>query len=51
MIGAAAGGLLGFGGALWLALHNGGHWGGKAVAGLTGLAIMVVVCLAYVAFS
>jgi hypothetical protein len=49
--GAIAGGALGFGLGLWLVLHNGGLWAGKAIAALTGAAIMMVVCLAFVAFS
>lgn len=32
-------------------LRRGGHHGGTAVAGPTGLAIMMVVCFAFVAFS
>ncbi len=50
-LGAFIGAIAGFTGSLWLILHKGGQWGGKAVAGLTGLAIMMVVCLAYVAIS
>lgn len=50
-LGGIAGAVAGFGGALWAVLRNGGAWGGKAVAGLTGTAIMMVVCLAFVAFS
>jgi hypothetical protein len=50
-LGAWVGAIAGFGLGLWLILRNGGAWGGKAVAGLTGTAVMIVVCLAYVAFS
>lgn len=50
-IGAFVGAGIGVAAALWLILRNNGHWGGRAVAGLTGTAIMMVVCFAYVALS
>ena len=50
-IGGVVGAVAGFGGALWATLRNGGAWGGRAVAGATGAAIMMLVCLAFVAFS
>jgi len=50
-LGAIAGGVAGAAGALWLILRQGGHHGGTAVVGLTGLAIILMVCLAFVAFS
>lgn len=50
-LGAFVGAIAGFAGSLWLILRDGGEWGGKAVTALTGIAIMLVVCLAYVAFS
>ncbi|HZP99120.1 MAG TPA: hypothetical protein VFB13_06260 [Reyranella sp.] len=49
--GAVTGAIVGTLLALWLILRRGGIWGGRAVAGLTGTAIMMVVCLAFVAFS
>ena len=48
---ALVGGLAGLVGGLWLTLHRDGHWGGRAVAALTGTAVMMIVCLGYVAFS
>ena len=51
MIGGALGVLAGFGGGLWLVLRKGGHWGGTAVTWLTLGAIVMLVCLGYVAFS
>jgi hypothetical protein len=48
---ALIGGLLGFVAGLWLTLRRDGEWGGRAVATLTGTAVMMVVCLGYVAFS
>jgi hypothetical protein len=51
MIGGALGVLAGFGGGLWLVLRKAGHWGGTAVTWLTVGAILMLVCLAYVAFS
>jgi hypothetical protein len=50
-VGAFAGAGLGVVAALWLILRNKGHWGGRAVVGLTGTALMMIVCFAYVAFS
>jgi hypothetical protein len=47
LVGAAAG----LTGALWLILRRGGQSGGSAVVAFTGLAIMMVLCLGYVAFS
>ena len=51
MIGGALGVLAGFVGGLWLVLRKGGHWGGTAVTWLTVCALLMLVCLAYVAFS
>lgn len=51
MIGGALGIFAGFGGGLWLVLRRGGHWGGTAVAWLTVAALLMLVCLAYIAFS
>ena len=51
MIGGALGVLAGFGGGLWLVLRKDGHWGGTAVTWLTVGAVLMLVCLAYVAFS
>ncbi len=48
---ALAGGLAGFVGGLWLTLRRDGQWGSRAVAALTGTAIMMIFCLGYVAFS
>jgi hypothetical protein len=48
---ALAGGLAGFVGGLWLTLRRDGQWGGSAVVALTGVAIMMVISLGYVAFS
>jgi hypothetical protein len=48
---ALVGGLAGFAAGLWLTLRRDGQWGGRAVSALTGTAIMMVVCLGYVAFS
>jgi len=45
------GGAAGFAGALWLVLRRDGQSGGSAVVALTGVAIMMVLCLGYVAFS
>ena len=50
-LGAVAGAIGGAAGTLWLILRQGGHHGGTAVVGLTGLAIILVVCFAFVAFS
>lgn len=51
MIGGAVGVLAGFGGGLWLVLRKNAHWGGTAVTWLTAGAIVMLVCLGYVAFS
>jgi hypothetical protein len=51
MIGGALGIFAGFGGGLWLVLRKNAHWGGTAVAWLTVGAIVMLVCLGYVAFS
>jgi hypothetical protein len=51
LIGGAIGVVAGFAGGLWLVLRKDGYWGGTAVAWLTGAAIMMAVCLGYVAFS
>jgi hypothetical protein len=51
MTGGTLGVFAGFGGGLWLVLRKGGHWGGTAVTWLTVAAILMLVCLAYVAFS
>jgi hypothetical protein len=51
MIGGALGVFTGFGAGLWLVLRKGGHWGGTAVAWLTVGAIVMLVCVGYVAFS
>ena len=48
---ALVGGLAGFAAGLWLTLRRDGQWGGTAVVALTGLAIMMVISLGYVAFS
>jgi hypothetical protein len=48
---ALVGGVLGFAVGLWLTLRRDGEWGGRAVAALTGTAVMMVFCLGYVAFS
>jgi hypothetical protein len=50
-IGAIVGAILGFAVGLWLVLRQGGQWGGAAVAGLTGVAVMMVICFGFVAFS
>jgi hypothetical protein len=50
-LGAVVGAIGGAGTGLWLILRQDGHHGGAAVAALTGLAIMMVVCFAFVAFS
>jgi len=50
-IGAFVGAVAGFALGLWLTLRRGGQSGGKAVTGLTGVAVMMVICFAYVAFS
>jgi hypothetical protein len=51
MIGGVLGIFAGFGGGLWLVLRKGGHWGGTAVTWLTVGALLMLVSLAYVAFS
>jgi hypothetical protein len=51
VIGGAVGVFAGFGSGLWLVLRKGGRWGGTAVAWLTVGATLMLVCLAYVAFS
>ncbi|HTE36079.1 MAG TPA: hypothetical protein VK630_06005 [Reyranella sp.] len=51
MMGGTLGVFAGFGGGLWLVLRKGGHWGGTAVTWLTVGAILMLVCLGYVAFS
>ena len=48
---ALVGGLAGFVAGLWLMLRKDGQWGGSAVVALTGIAIMMVISLGYVAFS
>jgi hypothetical protein len=50
-LGAVVGAIVGLTVALWLILRQGGHHGGTAVVGLTILAIILVVCFAFVAFS
>jgi hypothetical protein len=50
-LGAVAGASAGFGLALWLVLRRGGRHGGTAVVALTGAAIIMVACFAFVAFS
>lgn len=50
-LGACIGAALGFGLALWLTFRNNAQWGGRVVTTLTGIAIMICVCFAYVAFS
>lgn len=50
-LGAVIGAIAGLAVALWLILRQGGHHGGTAVVGLTILAIILVVCFAFVAFS
>jgi len=50
-LGAFIGAVVGAAVALWLILRQGGHHGGTAVVALTGLAILLVVCFAFVAFS
>jgi hypothetical protein len=48
---ALVGGALGFAVGLWLVLRRDGQWGGSTVVALTGLAVMMVISLGYVAFS
>jgi len=48
---ALAGAALGLVGSLWLVLRRDGQWGGSAVVGLTGVAVMTMISLGYVAFS
>ena len=48
---ALVGGLAGFAGGLWLTLRRDGQWGGSAVVALTGVAMVMIFCLGYVAFS
>ncbi|MBN9085356.1 MAG: hypothetical protein J0J01_00490 [Reyranella sp.] len=50
-LGACVGAFGGAGTSLWLILRQGGRHGGTAVVALTGLANMMVVCFAFVAFS
>jgi peptidoglycan/LPS O-acetylase OafA/YrhL len=50
-LGAFAGAIAGAIVALWLILRRGGQHGGTAVVAATGLAGMLVVCFAIVAFS
>ena len=50
-LGAFAGAAAGAAVALWLILRQGGHWGGTAVVALSGLAIVLVACFVFVAFS
>lgn len=51
VIGGALGVCAGFAGGIWLVLRKGGYWGGTAVSWLTVGALLMLVCLAYVAFS
>jgi len=48
---ALIGGLAGFAGGLWLTLRRDGQSGGSAVVALTGVAVMMIISLGYVAFS
>jgi len=50
-LGGFVGAILGLALGLWLVLRRSSRWGGPAVAGLTGAAIMMCICLAYVAFA
>jgi hypothetical protein len=51
MIGGALGVLAGFAGGLWLVLRKGGYWGGSAVTWLLIGALLMLLSLAFVAFS
>jgi hypothetical protein len=48
---AIVGGVIGCAGGLWLVLRRDGQWGGSAVVGLTLTAVILLICLAWVAFS
>jgi len=50
-LGALAGAVVGAIVAMWLTLRRGGQHGGTAVVAATGLAVLLVVCFAIVAFS
>ncbi len=50
-LGAFTGAIVGAAVALWLILRRDGHHGGTAVVALTSLAVLLVVCFAFVAFS
>jgi hypothetical protein len=48
---ALVGSLAGLVGGLWLTLRRGGQSGGSAIVGLTFLAVILIVCLGYVAIA
>lgn len=52
---AAVGGLVGlgagFGGGIWLVLRRNSRWAGSAVVGLWAVAILIALCLGFVALS
>jgi hypothetical protein len=50
-LGGLAGAALGLGLGLWLVLRKNGESAGSAVAGLTGAAVMILFCVAFVAFA
>ena len=52
---AGSGGLAGlgagFGGGVWLVLRRNGRWAGSSVVGLWAVALLIAVCLGFVAVS
>lgn len=51
MVGGLAGLGAGFGGGVWLVLRRNARWAGSAVVGLWAVAVLIAVCLAFVALS
>lgn len=50
-IGGLVGLVTGFGGGVWLVLRRDGRWAGSAVVGLWAVAVLIAVCLGFVALS
>lgn len=50
-IGGLAGLGAGFGGGVWLVLRQNSRWAGSAVVGLWAMAILITLCLGFVALS
>ena len=51
VIGGLAGLVAGFGGGVWLVLRRNSQWAGSSVVGLWAMAILIALCLGFVALS